>query len=52
VEGSRLSRRIRLRWRLKPAVVVIQAGTNDLVRVIRLSSEGTISDHSMSMVEL
>lgn len=37
---------------LKPAVVVIQAGTNDLARVMGPSSEGTMADHFSSMVEL
>jgi lysophospholipase L1-like esterase len=37
---------------LKPKVVVIQAGTNDIARVMGPSSEGTMADHFMSMVEL
>ncbi len=37
---------------LKPAVVVIQAGANDLARVMGPSSEGAMADHFMSMVEL
>jgi hypothetical protein len=37
---------------LKPAVVVIQAGTNDLASVMGPSTEGTMADHFMSMVEL
>ena len=37
---------------LKPKVVVIQAGTNDIARVMGPSSEGAMADHFMSMVEL
>jgi lysophospholipase L1-like esterase len=37
---------------LKPAVVVIQAGTNDLASVMGPSTEGTMAEHFMSMVEL
>ncbi len=37
---------------LKPRVVVIQAGTNDLASVMGPSTEGTMADHFMSMVEL
>ena len=37
---------------LKPKVVVIQAGTNDIARVMGPSSDGTMADHFMSMVEL
>ena len=37
---------------LKPKVVVIEAGTNDLARVMGPSSELTMADHFRSMVEL
>jgi lysophospholipase L1-like esterase len=37
---------------LKPRVVVIEAGSNDLARVMGPSSEGTMADHFRSMVEL
>jgi len=37
---------------LKPKVVVIQAGTNDLASVMGPSTEGTMAEHFMSMVEL
>ena len=37
---------------LKPKVVVIQAGTNDLASVMGPSSEGTMADHFMSMADL
>jgi lysophospholipase L1-like esterase len=37
---------------LQPAVVVIQAGTNDLASVMGPSTEGTMAEHFMSMVEL
>ncbi|OYW08620.1 MAG: hypothetical protein B7X34_08335 [Acidobacteriia bacterium 12-62-4] len=37
---------------LRPAVVVIQAGTNDLASVMGPSTEGTMAEHFMSMVEL
>jgi len=37
---------------LKPKVVVIEAGTNDLASVMGPSTEGTMSEHFMSMVEL
>jgi len=37
---------------LKPTVVIIQAGSNDLARVLGPSSEGTMSDHFSSMVDL
>ena len=37
---------------LKPKVVVIQAGTNDLASVMGPATEGTIADNFMSMVEL
>lgn len=37
---------------LKPKVVVIQAGTNDLASVMGPSTEGAMSEHFMSMVEL
>ena len=37
---------------LKPKVVVIQAGTNDMARVMGPSSEGTMADHFMSMMDL
>ncbi len=37
---------------LKPKVVVIQAGTNDIASVMGPSSDGTMADHFMSMVEL
>jgi lysophospholipase L1-like esterase len=37
---------------LKPKVVVIQAGLNDLAGVAGPATEGTMSDHFISMVEL
>jgi lysophospholipase L1-like esterase len=37
---------------LKPKVVVIAAGTNDIGRVMGPSPEGTMAEHFMSMVEL
>jgi lysophospholipase L1-like esterase len=37
---------------LKPAVVVIQAGTNDLAGLTGPGTEGTISENIMSMTEL
>jgi lysophospholipase L1-like esterase len=37
---------------LKPKVVVIAAGTNDVARVLGPSPEATIAEHFMSMVEL
>jgi lysophospholipase L1-like esterase len=37
---------------LKPKAVVIQAGTNDIASVMGPSTEGTMSEHFMSMVEL
>ena len=37
---------------LKPKVVVIQAGTNDLASVMGPSTEGTMADNFLSMVEL
>jgi lysophospholipase L1-like esterase len=37
---------------LKPKVVVIQAGINDIASVMGPSTEGTMSEHFMSMVEL
>ncbi len=37
---------------LKPVVVIIQAGTNDLASVMGPSTEGTMAEHFMSMVEL
>jgi lysophospholipase L1-like esterase len=37
---------------LKPKVVVIEAGTNDIGRVLGPSPEGTMTEHFMSMVEL
>jgi lysophospholipase L1-like esterase len=37
---------------LKPRVVVILAGTNDLASVMGPSTEGTMAEHFMSMVEL
>jgi lysophospholipase L1-like esterase len=37
---------------LKPKVVVIEAGTNDVASVMGPSTEGTMADHFMSMVEL
>src|SRR5260370_20049685 len=37
---------------LKPKVVVIAAGTNDVARVLGPSPEAGIAEHFMSMVEL
>jgi lysophospholipase L1-like esterase len=37
---------------LKPKVVVIEAGSNDLARVLGPASEGTVAEHFMSMVDL
>lgn len=37
---------------LKPKVVVIEAGTNDLGSVMGPSTEGTMAEHFMSMVDL
>jgi lysophospholipase L1-like esterase len=37
---------------LRPKVVVIQAGTNDIARVAGPGTKGTIADHVMSMTEL
>jgi lysophospholipase L1-like esterase len=37
---------------LKPKVVIIQAGTNDIASVMGPSTEGTMAEHFMSMVEL
>src|SRR5262245_56368048 len=37
---------------LKPKVVVIEAGTNDLASVMAPSTEGTMGEHFQSMVEL
>jgi lysophospholipase L1-like esterase len=37
---------------LKPKVVVIQAGTNDIASVMGPSTEGTMAEHIMSMVDL
>jgi lysophospholipase L1-like esterase len=37
---------------LQPKVVIIQAGTNDLASVMGPSTEGTMAEHFMSMVEL
>jgi lysophospholipase L1-like esterase len=37
---------------LKPKAVIIQAGTNDIASVMGPSTEGTMSEHFMSMVEL
>ena len=37
---------------LKPKVVVIQAGTNDVASVMGPSTEGTMAEHFMSMVDL
>ena len=37
---------------LKPKVVVIQAGTNDLAGVTGPATEGMIAENFMSMVEL
>ena len=37
---------------LKPKVVIIQAGTNDLASVMGPSTEGTMAEHFMSMVDL
>jgi lysophospholipase L1-like esterase len=37
---------------LQPKVVIIQAGTNDLASVLGPSTEGTMAEHFMSMVDL
>ena len=37
---------------LKPAAVIIQAGTNDIASVMGPSTEATMADHFQSMVEL
>ncbi|MBL8228651.1 MAG: SGNH/GDSL hydrolase family protein [Bryobacterales bacterium] len=37
---------------LKPKVVIIQAGTNDLASVMGPSTQGTMADHYASMVDL
>jgi lysophospholipase L1-like esterase len=37
---------------LKPKVVVIQGGTNDIAGVVGPGTEGTVSDHIRSMTEL
>jgi lysophospholipase L1-like esterase len=37
---------------LKPKVVIIQAGTNDIASVMGPSTEGTMAEHFMSMVDL
>jgi lysophospholipase L1-like esterase len=37
---------------LKPKVVVLQAGTNDLASVMGPSTQGTMADHFASMVDL
>lgn len=37
---------------LKPKAVVIQAGSNDIASVMGPSTEGTMSEHFMSMVDL
>jgi lysophospholipase L1-like esterase len=37
---------------LRPKVVVIQAGTNDLASVMGPSTEATMADHMQTMVEL
>jgi len=37
---------------LKPAAVIIQAGTNDIASVMGPSTEGTMADHFQSMSEL
>lgn len=37
---------------LQPKAVIIEAGTNDLASVMGPSTEGTMSEHFMSMVEL
>jgi lysophospholipase L1-like esterase len=37
---------------LKPKVVVIQAGTNDIASVMGPSTEGTMADHFLSMLDL
>ena len=37
---------------LKPKVVVIQAGSNDIASVMGPSTEGTMAEHFMSMVDL
>lgn len=37
---------------LKPKVVIIQAGTNDVASVMGPSTEGTMADHFMSMIDI
>jgi lysophospholipase L1-like esterase len=37
---------------LKPKVVIVQAGSNDVASVMGPSTEGTMAEHFMSMVEL
>jgi lysophospholipase L1-like esterase len=37
---------------LKPKVVIVQAGTNDIASAMGPSTEGTMAEHFMSMVEL
>jgi lysophospholipase L1-like esterase len=55
--GGQTSPQMLVRFRqdviaLKPAVVVIQAGTNDIAGVTGPGTRGTLSDHIMSMTEL
>jgi len=55
--GGQTSPQMLVRFRqdviaLKPNVVVIQAGTNDIAGVTGPGTRGTLSDHIMSMAEL
>ena len=55
--GGQTSPQMLVRFRqdviaLKPAVVVIQAGTNDIAGVTGPGTRGTLSDHIMSMTDL
>jgi len=55
--GGQTSPQMLVRFRqdvigLKPKIVVIQAGTNDIAGVTGPGTRGTLSDHIMSMTEL